>query len=69
MVEQNKGKERETMRPFIYTTPDKNSFLIASDMGEVDWVLDLKTTLDWWISAPWYMEIDDACGSGHPIHT
>ena len=57
------------MRPYIYTTPDRNSFLITNDTGEVNWVLDLKGTLDWWISIPWHLEQEDACTIGQCIHT
>lgn len=57
------------MRPYIYTTPDRNSFLITNDTGEVNWVLDLKGTLDWWISTPWHLEREEACTADQCVHT
>jgi len=47
------------MRPFIYTTPEKVSFLVARNIGGVGWVIDLNDTLDWWITSPWHLEVDE----------
>jgi hypothetical protein len=47
------------MRPYIYTTPEEESFLVANNIGGVGWVIDLNDTLDWWITSPWHLELEE----------
>ena len=60
-IRENAAKERSAidMRPYIYTTPEKVSFLVASSIGGVGWVIDLNDTLDWWITSPWHLEQEE----------
>ena len=50
------------LKPFIYLASNDAPYMFAHTFGRVEQIEDMRATLDWWISAPWYLNIGDGTG-------